>query len=248
MNRGNQMMMTMILALAVFTATALVTLVVVAGYARLYPPEVIPESDITWEQFHGTPVTPNPSQTTVAMPITPSAQPPQIFDSVPAFTLTERSGDEVNLQTLSGKVWVAAFVFTECRGTCPAMMARMVQLQNELTRVPGYEDVRIVAVSVDPETDTPEVLRKHAEIIKADPDRWLWLTGRKDPIWSLANDGFKLGVTMDPDNPDMPIAHSTRFVLVDQTGRIRGYYEGLEDAGRAKLLADIAYLLQVRQP
>ena len=161
---------------------------------------------------------------------------------LPDFALTERSGREFGLADLKGRVWVADFFYTACPGPCAALSTRMSQLQRA---VAGLEDVRIVSISSDPEKDTPDVLKGYAERYQAGP-RWLFLTGKKDAIHKLANKGFLLSLTEDPANTAEPITHATRLILVDKTGTIRGYYDGLGTEGIDRLLADIRRLLEER--
>ena len=167
-------------------------------------------------------------------------EPPPVFDPVPAFSLTNRDGRAVRLQDLKGRPWIADFVFTRCPASCPMMTARMAKLNREL---PDDLDVRLVSVSVDPEHDTPEVLQRYAQSYQA-PDRWLFLTGGKDEIYRLSRQGFKLGIDIPPPPapgapPSEPILHSTRFVLVDGQGRIRGYYDGFDEESMKKLVRDL---------
>lgn len=153
---------------------------------------------------------------------------PPVLAELPDFTLTERSGDAVGLADLRGQVSVVGFIFTKCAGACPALTSRMAELQIKLSDRPDWDDIRLVSISVDPENDTPEVLREYARLAHADDERWLMLTGQRDKVWSLVTQGFKLGVADNPDNEDVPILHSQKLVLVDRAGRIRGYYDALE--------------------
>ena len=159
---------------------------------------------------------------------------------LPDFALTERSGREFGLADLKGRVWVADFFYTTCPGPCAALSTRMAELQRAIA---GLEDVRMVSISSDPEKDTPEVLKGYADRYQAGP-RWLFLTGKKDAIYKLANKGFLLSLTEDPANTAEPITHATRLVLVDKTGTIRGYYDGLGSEGIDPLVADVKRLLE----
>ncbi|MFQ5656795.1 MAG: SCO family protein [Candidatus Methylomirabilales bacterium] len=113
---------------------------------------------------------------------------------LPAFTLIERSGRKVTLAHLAGKVWIADFVWTRCPDACPLMSAMMARLQEEFADEP---DLWLVSISVDPEFDTPAVLDSYAAKFRADPDRWLFLTGEKGTIYRLIREGFKL-LVLDP--------------------------------------------------
>jgi len=150
---------------------------------------------------------------------------PAVLGYAPSFQLTERSGNSVSSADLQGQVWVADFIFTHCAGPCPLMSARMAKLQRTFAHLPN---VKLVSFSVDPQRDTPAVLRTYADQYRADPARWWFLTGKTDAIKSIVVNGFKLG------SIDNPILHSDRFVLVDRQGGIRGYFDSQdsEEMGR----------------
>jgi protein SCO1/2 len=146
------------------------------------------------------------------------------FGSVPDFSLTERSGRPIRLADLRGKIVLVNFIYTSCRDTCPLQSAEMARLQGELREL---DDLRLVSISVDPERDTPEELARYAERFHADPERWLFLTGERDEIYRLAQQGFRVSAApaLDGGKPTGEILHSSRFVLMDGEGGIRGYYD-----------------------
>jgi protein SCO1 len=165
-------------------------------------------------------------------------EPPPVLGRVPPFALTNRDGRRVALAGLAGAPWVADFIFTHCAASCPMMTARMARLERELPRRLG---ARFVSFTVDPDRDTPPVLARYAESFAA-PARWLFLTGGRDELHRLSRDGFKLAVdaaSPGPANAEEPILHSTRFVLVDRHGAIRGYYDGLDEESMKKLWRDL---------
>jgi protein SCO1 len=168
-------------------------------------------------------------------------EPLPVYGQLPAFSLVNRDGRTIRLEDLAGAPWVADFVFTRCPASCPMMSARMARLERSL---PRDVDVLLVSISVDPTYDTPEVLERYAKSFKA-PERWLFLTGEREDVRRLSIEGFKLGLDMDPP-PGMagpePILHSTRFVLVDGEGQIRGYYEAFDEASTEKLRKDLLRL------
>jgi protein SCO1/2 len=137
-------------------------------------------------------------------------------------------------------VWVADFFYTTCPGPCPMLTSRLSELHRATKLMTG---VAFVSISADPEKDTPEVLGKYAEKFAAD-ERWLFLTGAKDAVYGLANQGFKLGLSEDPANEREPVTHSTKLVLVDRNASVRGFYEGLTPEGVRRLLSDIEVLLK----
>ena len=168
-------------------------------------------------------------------------EPIPVYGKLPAFSLVNRDGRTIRLEDLAGAPWVADFVFTRCPASCPMMSARMARLERSL---PRDLDARLVSISVDPVHDTPEVLERYAGKFGA-PERWLFLTGEREAVRRLSVEGFKLGLEMDPP-PEMaapePILHSTRFVLVDGEGRIRGYYEAFDETSTEKLRSDLLRL------
>jgi cytochrome oxidase Cu insertion factor (SCO1/SenC/PrrC family) len=164
----------------------------------------------------------------------------EAFTRVQPFELTERSGARVTLDTLKGRVWVAAFVFTRCTGPCPRISANMRKLQDRLQGT----DVRLVSFSVDPTYDTPEVLARYAQDLGADPQRWLFLTGPLEEMRKVSFQSFLLPFERDAAQPvGQMVTHRTVLTVVDKDGVIRGYYDGEGDAGveqafqRAKFLA-----------
>ena len=138
-----------------------------------------------------------------------------VLGQVAPFHLTSQSGQDFDSATLSGHVWVADFIFTNCEGPCPRMSAYMRALQKATTDLP---DLKMVSFTVDPQRDTPPVLRDYGKNYSADSDRWYFLTGDPRILDGLDHDSFKLG------NVGAQMDHSTRFVLVDPRGQIRGYY------------------------
>jgi protein SCO1 len=160
------------------------------------------------------------------------------FYPVPDFSLTDQTERTVTLNQLKGKVWIADFIFTNCGGTCPAMTEQMRKLQQVLPA-----EVHLVSFTVDPTRDTSKALASYAAEHGATKDRWLFLTGDKQALFDLCVKGFKLPVDDTGGTPVEPITHSTRFVLVDKNGEIRGYYSGTEEESLAQLTADARKLL-----
>jgi len=156
--------------------------------------------------------------------------------AVSDFTLTDHTGADFKSDSLSGHVWVANFMFTNCPGPCPRMSSQMHDVQTAL----AGQDVKLVSLTVDPDRDTPPVLAKYAAFYSATPGVWYFLTGPRPTLNHLGQDVFKL-------NPvDGTFDHSTRFVLVDRKSQIRGYYLTSEPDAIQRVIADAKALL--RQP
>ncbi|MBP9864934.1 MAG: SCO family protein [Candidatus Omnitrophica bacterium] len=150
-----------------------------------------------------------------------------ILGDVGAFQLTDQSARPFDSSQLNGKVWIADFIFTRCAGPCPTMSAVMRRFTEQLS---GLDQVRFVSFSVDPDYDTPERLAEYGVRFHADPNRWFFLTGEKTAIYDLAEKKFRLAAAdTDPVlRSPHTIFHSSKFVLIDQAGKIRGYYDSGE--------------------
>jgi len=162
---------------------------------------------------------------------------------LPEFTMTSvgpRSTAEFTRKDLLGRVWIADFIFTRCSGPCPLLSARLAAIGRDLPPVIG-----LLSIAVDSEGDTPRRLREYAERYGAEPGRWVFLRGTPAQTYQLLYAGFRLPLSVDPAAPDdQRAAHSTRFVLVDKNGGVRGYYDGLSDSDNAALARDARRLLE----
>lgn len=156
-----------------------------------------------------------------------------VYSQIPQFQLTNQEGNRFLRAELDGHVWVADFIFTNCEGPCPRMSSHMHAIQNRT----GL-GLKLVSFTVDPDRDTPAALLEYARKFSANPSRWTFLTGDKETLNMLDHDAFKLG------SLGAEMDHSTRFVLVDKKGRVRGYY-GIADGDPVeRIVKDAASLEQ----
>lgn len=142
-----------------------------------------------------------------------SHKPLPILGEIPRFQLLDQQGQTFDRSALDGHVWIADFIYTNCEGPCPRMSSRMHAIQKATAA-----GVKLVSFSVDPARDTPQALAEYGRKFAADNARWTFLTGNAATLDMLDHDAFKLG------SVGAGLDHSTRFVLVDKKGRIRGYY------------------------
>ena len=154
--------------------------------------------------------------------------------SIPSFEFTDSDGNLISQEELSGKIWVADFIFTTCTMACPVMTGNMNLIHKAFK---NNDKVRIVSISVYPEYDTPEILKEYASRYNANTNRWHFLTGPEENVKLVIKNGFKMG-----DYEDI-IFHSEKFALVDQNGNIRGYYNGIKTDDIKTLKKDIRVLL-----
>ncbi|MDQ7054383.1 MAG: SCO family protein [candidate division KSB1 bacterium] len=157
----------------------------------------------------------------------------QVLGTVPEFRFAECRGGQVSSEHLLGKITVMDFIFTRCKSACPVMSGKMLQLYN-LFR--GTDRVQFISISVDPEYDTPEVLRAYADKLGVTDTRWLFLRGPIEDVKKLAEEGFKL-------SGELPGMHSTKLILIDEQGRIRGYYDPYDNLSIHKLKMHIRQML-----
>lgn len=163
---------------------------------------------------------------------------------MPDFTMTSVGPKETasfGRKDLLGKVWIADFIFTRCAGPCPILSTRLAALGRELP-----PSVGLLTIAVDPEGDTPERLRAYARRYEAEAGRWVFLRGTPEQTYHLVYAGFRLPLSVNPSNPEERRAtHSARFVLLDRSGAVRGYYDGLSESDNAALARDARRLLEV---
>lgn len=162
---------------------------------------------------------------------------PAQFRALPDFALTGVTVDgtsPLDRRALRGRMWVVDFVYTRCSGPCPLLTAHMAALQKRLPKSVG-----LLSFTVDPDHDSPEVLTLYAKKFKADPQRWFFVTGDKPELVRLFRDGFQIAVAESADAPPgQTVAHTTKFVLLDGEGLIRGYYDGDDRESLDRLVKD----------
>jgi len=152
---------------------------------------------------------------------------------VPAFSFTNQNGKTITNKDYQGKVYIVEFFFTTCPTICPRMSKNLVQIQNSFD---GIMDFGVASFTINPEHDTPEVLKKYAEHYGMRNPNWHLMTGDIDVIYELANQGFNLYTAKD-DEAEGGFEHSGNFALIDKNGFIRSridaygnpkiYYKGI---------------------
>ena len=160
-------------------------------------------------------------------------KPLESYGRVQGFRFTASSGEVLSYEELRGKVVVINFFFSRCGGICPTLNGNV---KRAATTFANLTDVQFVSISVDPEYDTLARLTHYRESFKA-PKNWAFVRGTKEDVRSFLGTQLKL---VSGDEPDM---HSTRVVLLDQEGDIRGYYRGLEPESIQELIDGIKSLL-----
>lgn len=167
-----------------------------------------------------------------------SEPPLEVLGEVPSFSFIDQDGNAFGSANLRGRVNVSAFMFTRCPTICPRITSTMKELQDRAKR----EGVAVhwLSFSVDPDNDTPAVLKQYATQYGADLSQWTFLTGDATKIRETAEQGFKIAAEGQADSnaEHYGISHGSHLVLVDANGRIRGYYRTLDGDAQVRLLHD----------
>lgn len=155
------------------------------------------------------------------------------------FNLVDQDSTIITQDLYKNKIYVADFFFTTCLGICPIMTEEMIRVYK------AYQDnpeVLILSHTVDPEHDTPSVLKRYADNRSVNSDKWHFVTGDKKQIYDLARYSYLVDASVGDAGP-LDFVHTENFALVDKEGRIRGYYDGTDSVSVKKLIGDIALLL-----
>ena len=168
---------------------------------------------------------------------------PELYE-VPYFKMVNQLGDTVTSDDLKGYIYVTDFFFSSCPGVCPKLSAHFSELQKNYKDIP---QIKFISITVDPIRDSVSALKKYSEKFGAIDSKWYFLTGIKDSIYKLAEDGFKVPVVQDV-NGEEEFTHTDRMVLVDGTGMIRGYYNVVEDTVMVDSLYNSIERLLIEKP
>lgn len=168
----------------------------------------------------------------------------------PKFELLNQDSLKITNETYKGKVYVLEFFFSTCPSICPKMNLSMLTIQNKFFGNPNFG---IVSITINPEHDTPKVLKSHRELIGVTSKNWNFLTGDKKYIYNLSNQGFTI-YAGENSKANGGFEHSGLFALIDKKGNIRCrkdkfgnpilYYDGLDKQGVWDIQQDILILLK----
>jgi protein SCO1/2 len=158
------------------------------------------------------------------------------------FSFTNQDGKKVTEKDVAGKIFVAEYFFTTCKSICPIMNANMKIVYE---RFKNEKDFLILSHTSDPATDSAARLKKYADSMNVDTDKWIFLTGTKDSLYRQARHSYKID---DPNNNplsnDVDFLHSQFFSLVDKNGNVRSIYEGNERKDVERMINEIEVLLK----
>lgn len=163
-----------------------------------------------------------------------------IYHTIPPFSFTDQDGRTVTEKTVEGKVYLADFFFTTCPSICPKMGETLQLVQEKLK---NENQFMILSHSIDPEHDTPSVLKEYAAKMKVDENQWKFLTGNRDSIYAICEESYMAFAYQD-SSAEGGYVHSGFLILVDQNRHIRGAYDGTRAELADSIVADVKRLLK----
>lgn len=175
-----------------------------------------------------------------------------VWHTIKDFTLTNQEGKTITWADLKGKIVIADLFFTRCPTICPGMtrnMKRMAESIHNGKRVGDRSNhlVHFVSFSIDPERDSVPRLKDWADRFQINPEQWWLLTGKKQDIYDLALNELKVGL-QDGEGVDTSFIHSDKFILIDSSRHVRGFYDGLDSASLSRLSSDLVLLTMEKDP
>ena len=162
------------------------------------------------------------------------------FHQIPAFSFTNQDGDRITDRSFENKIYVAGFFFSTCPGICPTIQSKLSVVQDKYL---GHPDVRILQHSIQPSTDTVEVLSAYADRNHIDSDFWHLVTGDTDEIYALAKSAYFASDDLGNEQNFADFLHTESLLLIDQNRHIRGIYNGLNSTSVGYLMQDMENLM-----
>ena len=163
-----------------------------------------------------------------------------IFHEIPEFSFLNQDSVWVTKKDVLGRVFVADFFFSTCPTICPKMTSQMKRLQ---VITEDIEELHFLSFTINPEYDSPSVLKQYAADYGVNLNNWDFLTGDEAATHHLGVKGFLVHARADDDEPG-GFAHSPSLVLIDRTGKIRGVYDGTQTEEVDQLNQDIRKLIR----
>lgn len=175
-----------------------------------------------------------------------------VWHTIKDFTLTNQEGKTITWADLKGKIVIADLFFTRCPTICPGMTRNMKRLAESIHNGKRVGDksnhlVHFVSFSIDPERDSVPRLKDWADRFQINPEQWWLLTGKKQDIYDLALNELKVGL-QDGEGVDTSFIHSDKFILIDSSRHVRGFYDGLDSASLSRLSSDLVLLTMEKDP
>lgn len=173
--------------------------------------------------------------------LTACSQTEQMGRQIGSFSFTDQNGNPFGTDQLAEKVWIADFVFTNCKSVCIPMSQKMSDLQTAFKE--QNLEVEFVTFTVDPDYDTPKVLKEYLTQFSEDESNWHLLTGySQEAIEKLAMNQF--GTIVQKPDPSGQVIHGTNFFIVDQKGHIVSEYNYMEESFEEQIIDEVKRLMK----
>ncbi|KAF2336526.1 SCO family protein [Flavobacterium daemonense] len=166
------------------------------------------------------------------------------YHTIADFSFVNQNGDTITQKNYEGKIYVADFFFTTCGSICPKMSTNLVEVQKAVLNNPK---VMLLSHTVFPEVDSIPVLKAYAIKYGVVDGKWNLVTGDKKEIYKMARKSY-LAVKLGRPDQLYDMVHTENFVLVDQKRRVRGFYDGTNKEEIKRLLEDIDFLSNEKNP
>ena len=164
-----------------------------------------------------------------------------VLNTVQPFSFLKQDSSMVSQQETQGRVYVAEYFFTSCKGICPKMNKNMKAIYEKFKTDSNF---LVISHTVNPEVDSLPVMRHYADSMGANSKNWWFVTGSKEALYKAARESYMLD---DPKNNskniDEQFLHTQFFTLVDRLGRVRGVYDGIKKEEVEQLIHDISELI-----
>lgn len=167
-----------------------------------------------------------------------------VLSYVQPFQFVNQYGDTIQQQNMTGKVYVAEYFFTSCKGICPKMNQNMKDVYSDFR---NEREFFILSHTVDPDTDSVGRMRRYSDSMGVAGSNWWFLTGRKDSLYNAARVSYLLDASKTDANIEDQFMHTQLFALVDRSGRVRKIYDGLKKDELAEMKKDIPKLLNEKE-
>ena len=158
--------------------------------------------------------------------------------TVADFSLTNQNGINITNKDYENKIYVVDFFFTSCPSICPIMTNNMIKIQDEFI---NNDDIMLLSMSVTPDIDNVQVLKKYAIEKEVNDSKWNITTGSKKHIYELARKSY-FAVVEQGDGGLQDFIHTPNFILIDTKKQIRGIYDGTDEDEISRLIKDIKIL------
>ncbi len=162
------------------------------------------------------------------------------YHTIADFSFVNQYGKTFTQEDLKGKIYVSNSFFTTCKSICPIMNRELTHVYKAFK---DRNDLMILSLTVDPETDSVPKLAEHAKNYGVNDDKWWFATGSKKDLYELTRRSFMLTVEEGDGGVD-DFIHTQNFALIDKEKHIRGFYDGTDSVEVARLITDIRTLIK----